>query len=105
MNSPACNFSPFFVSVRHWQANTFLRYLKNQLRYHTCRGTLAIWKSSWETKYSPVYLPEQWCVCSSNSQYIKDYTELLEGRQVKIPIMCLHLGHEKVVKFFKDLIK
>ena len=105
MNAPACNFSPFFYSARHQQAIDFLRKLANELKFKTCRGTLAIWKASWATKYAPVYLPEQFCVCGKNAEYIKDYSVLLKGQQVKIPVMCLHLGHKKVAEVFKDMIQ
>lgn len=100
MNAPACNFSPFFVSTQHKQANDFLRQLKTELHFNACRGTLAIWKASWKTKYSPVYLPEHWCVCAGNAEFIRNYKRYLRGQEVSIKPMMLHLGHEKVRKVF-----
>lgn len=98
--APACNFSPFFVYPRIEFAKIFLTHLLNELTFNVCRGTLAIWKASWQSGFTPVYLPEQWCVCAGNAQYIKNYAKLLKGQEVKIPPMMLHLGHKKVGKIF-----
>lgn len=98
--APACNFSPFFYCNINTAANIFMKELKDQLRNNVCRGTLAMWKASWQTGFSPVYLPEQWCVCGSNAEYIRDYTKVLQGKELSIPAMCLHLGHEAVKDAF-----
>lgn len=98
--APAVNFSPFFVSTKHKEATNFLRVLHNELLYRTCRGTLAIWKAMYETGYSPVILPEQWCVCASNAEYLRDRTEYLKSKEESIPVMMLHLGHWEVKKAF-----
>lgn len=103
--APACNFSPFFVAPKINGCNIFLEQLKNELRFNTCRGTLAIWKASWKTAFTPVYLPEQWCVCGSNAEYIKNYTKQLKGKEITIEPMMLHLGHEKVREVFESDIK
>jgi hypothetical protein len=98
--APACNFSPFFICTRFTKTNIFLNELLRQLKDNVCRGTLAIWKASWETKFTPIYLPEQWCVCGENAEYWKNYTIQLKGRQVKVDPIMLHLGHDNVKKIF-----
>lgn len=99
--APACNFSPFFYCNMYTAANGFMKELKDQLRNNVCRGTLAMWKASWQTGFSPVYLPEQWCVCGSNAEYIRDYKKVLRGKKLSIPVMCLHLGHDAVKMAFQ----
>lgn len=103
--APACNFSPFFVYPHAGLVCNFLHELEYQLRNKVCRGTLAIWKASWKSHITPVYLPEQWCVCGSSAEWIKNYTKILRGQTVNIPPMMLHLGHSEVQKVFKDIIK
>ena len=95
---PAVNFSPFFVYPHGGLTQNFLIELKNQLRNVPCRGTVAIIKAMWNTYYTPVILPEQWCVSASNAKYIKIHTEQLRGKQISIPAIMLHLGHEAVRK-------
>lgn len=92
----ACNFSPFFVQSCVGCTSNYLLQLAKELIENTCRVTLAMWKASWKTGYSPVILPEQWCVCGSNAKHIKGCTELLRGRSVNIPAIMLHLGHDAV---------
>lgn len=103
--SPAVNFSPFFVSPKHVQARNFLLTLQSELSDNVCRGTLAVTKASWQARFTPCYLPQQWCVCGEEAQYIKDYTQQLRGQQMPIPVMMLHLGHEETQRVFKDEIK
>lgn len=98
--APACNFSPMFVCPHTGYTTNFLHALLEELDVNVCRGTLAIFKASWKSQVTPVYLPEQWCICASNAEHIKNYTEQLRGQQVCIPPMCLHLGHEQVRKTF-----
>lgn len=100
---PAVNFSPFFTAPI--LAGKFLTYLKNELKNVACRGTVAIIKAMWNSKFTPVILPEQWCVCGSNAQYIKDYTKVLKGKTINIPPIMLHLGHDEVRKVFADVIE
>lgn len=102
---PAVNFSPFFVDPRQCSVRSFLGYLKNELQSIPCRGTVAIIKAMWGSKFTPVILPEQYCVCGSNAQYIKDYTKILKGKTIKISPIMLHLGHDEVRKVFADVIK
>lgn len=103
--APACNFSPFFYCNAKTSANLFMKELKNQLRNNVCRGTLAMWKASWQTGFTPILLPEQWCVCGSNAEHIRDYTKVLQGKNVRIPAMCLHLGHDAVRAAFAGYTK
>lgn len=103
---PAVNFSPFFV-YPPWQGGTVMRFLlnlENELRTVPCRGTIAVNKAMWKTNYTPVILPEQWCVCCENSEYLKNYSVQLKGKQIQIPNIMLHLGHDKVQEVFKDII-
>lgn len=96
---PAVNFSPFFVYPHHGLTSNFLSCLKNKLK-EPCRGTIVIYKAMWETHITPVILPEQWCVCASNSEYIKNHTEQLRGKDISIPTIMLHLGHDKVKEVY-----
>lgn len=99
--STACNFSPFFYRRGHSsQAAYFMIGIREELS-KGCRGTLAVWKASWDTKYTPLYLPEQWCVCGDHVEHIRDYTIQLKGQTVPIKPICLHLGHEAVRKAFR----
>lgn len=98
--APACNYSPMFVYPHCGLTANFLQQLKNELIYRTCRVTLAIWIASWKSQFTPVYLPEQYCVCGSNAEHIKNYTKQLKGQEIKIPPIMLHLGHEQVKKVF-----
>lgn len=97
---PAVNFSPFFVQAHVGSTGNFLYELKYQLETVPCRGTVAITKAMWITHYSPVILPEQWCVCASNAAYIKSHTEQLRGGQLSIETIMLHLGHDKVKEVY-----
>jgi hypothetical protein len=103
-HSPAVNFAPFFVSPKHNRARNFLITLQSELRDNTCRGTLAVTKASWQTGFTPLYLPQQWCVCGGEAEYIKQYTQQLRGQQMPIPPIMLHLGHEETQRVFKDEI-
>jgi hypothetical protein len=96
----ACNFSPFFVYPHCNHTRNFLSQLEKELRENVCRGTLAIWKASWKSQITPVYLPEQWCVCGENAEYIKNYSVLLQGKLTPVKPIMLHLGHEKVKEVF-----
>lgn len=98
---PAVNFSPFFVYPHNGHlTENFLLDLELQLRTQACRGTVAIIKAMWSSQFTPVILPEQWCVCGSNAQHIKDYTKVLKGQTINIKPVMLHLGHEEVRKVF-----
>lgn len=101
---PAVNFSPFFV-YPHAPicVSNFLSILKEELACKECRGTIAITKALWKTSppFMPVILPEQWCVCASNVEYIKNHTEFLRGQNKSIPTIMLHLGHDRVKKVFE----
>jgi hypothetical protein len=97
---PAVNFSPFFVNPLAGYAGNFLIELRNQLRNVPCRGTVAIIKAMWKSHYTPVILPEQWCVCTSNAEHIKNHTEQLRGKDISIPTIMLHLGHDKVKEVY-----
>lgn len=97
LRAPACNFSPFFVYPHCGYTANFLFCLEDELsKENVCRGTLAIWKASWKSGISPVYLPEQWCICGDYAEHFKNYSIMLKGRQVKVEPIMLHLGHEKV---------
>lgn len=100
---PAVNFSPFFV-YPHAPicVSNFLSILKEELACKECRGTIAITKALWKTSppFMPVILPEQWCVCASNVEYIKNHTEFLRGQNKSIPTIMLHLGHDRVKQVF-----
>ncbi|KKN75718.1 hypothetical protein LCGC14_0378220 [marine sediment metagenome] len=102
---PAVNFSPFFVSPKHVQARNFLLTLQSELRDNTCRGTLALNKAAWATRFNPVLLSEFWCVCGAEAQSIKDYTQQLQGQQCSIDPIMLHLGHQQTADVFKDEIE
>ena len=102
---PAVNFSPFFVYPHAGYASNFLRTLTYELKNVPCRGTVAIVKAMWNSQFTPVILPEQWCVCGSNAQHIKDYTKILRGQAVNINPIMLHLGHDEVRKVFADIIE
>ena len=98
MLMPALNFSPFFVYPHAGMTTNFLRALHIELKNIPCRGTVALIKAMWNSQIAPVILPEQWCVSASNARYIKSHTEQLRGKQVLIPTIMLHLGHEAVRK-------
>lgn len=103
--APAMNFSPFFVSPKHLQARNFLLALQSELRDNTCRGTLALNKAAWATRFSPVLLSEFWCVCGAEAQSIKQYSQRLRGQQRNIEPIVLHLGHQQTCVVFKDEIE
>lgn len=98
--APACNVSPMFVCRHHDSATTLLTAYLNELQ--TCmRGTQAFWRASWQTGITPMYLPEQWCVCGSNAKYIRDYKKTLKGKRMSIESMMLHWGQPEVREAFK----
>lgn len=98
-HAPACNVSPLFVCRHHDNAMALLNAYLTELQ--TCmRGTHAMWLASWKTGITPVYLPEQWCVCESNAVYIRDYTKVLRGKNHKIEPMMLHWGQSGVRQAF-----
>jgi len=98
----ACNFSPFFLAPI--LAGKYLSQLEYELIHNTCRVTLAMWKAGWKTRFTPVILPEQWCVCGSNAKHIKNYAKILKGMEMCVEPIMLHLGHKKVETVFKDMI-
>jgi len=101
---PACNMSPMFVCRLHDHAKFLIETYIEEL--HNCmRGTLAFWLASYRTGVTPLYLPEQWCVCESNATYIKNYKKPLLGRTHSIEPMMLHLGQKKVREVFKEMIE
>ena len=104
MFAPAHNFSPMFVSLRDERACSWLSKTRDILQDRTCRGTLAIWRAMWATGFTPVNLPMQWCVCGAEAQYIRDYTKRLKGRDITIPPIMLHLGHEETERVYRDII-
>lgn len=98
-HAPACNMSPMFVCKLHQSADILIRAYIEELQ--TCmRGTLAFWRASWKTGITPVYLPEQWCVCASSAKHIQTYTKVLQGRVHSIEPMMLHWGQKEVQSVF-----
>lgn len=95
--APACNLSPLYVSSRNKNCVELLKVFMKELENKVCRGTLAIWKAIWKTGITPLYLPEQWCVCGSNAHHLKNYTNATVGR---ISPIFAHWGHPKVQKEF-----
>ena len=102
--APAHNFSPLFVSTTDARATQWLWATQKELANRTRRGTLAVWKAMWSTGFTPVNLPQQWCVCGAEAAYIRDYTQRLKGRDLPIPPIMLHLGHMETRKEFGALI-
>lgn len=101
--APACNVSPMFVCRGHGRAVNLLHAYRAELQ--TCmRGTLAFWKASWKTGITPVYLPEQWCVCASNARYIRDYEKTLQGKTYNVEPLMLHWGQQGVRDIFKEVL-
>ena len=100
----ACNMSPMFVSSIHPSSKDLLdSYL---IELQSCmRGTLAFWFASWNTGITPLYLPEQWCVCASNAKYIRDYKKVIQGQSVPIEPIMLHWGQQEVRNVFKDIMQ
>jgi len=97
--APACNVSPLFFSRRVSRANEFMEDYIKCLKVCN-RGTLAFWMSSWRTGFTPVYLPEQWCVCEGNAKYIRDYRKRLQGKDIPIEPIMLHWGQKGVREAF-----
>lgn len=102
-HAPACNVSPMFVCKHHDSAVTLLSAYLEELQ--TCmRGTHAMWRASWKTGITPVYLPEQWCVCESNAVYMRDYKKVLRGKEYRVEPMMLHWGQRGVRQAFKETV-
>jgi hypothetical protein len=100
--APSCNMSPMFFSANIPTARELLITYEKELM--TCmRGTLAFWKASWKTGVTPLYLPEQWCVCASNAKYIRDYKKILQGKIYSIEPIILHWGQAEVREIFKGI--
>jgi hypothetical protein len=98
----ACNYSPFFYCKEHRTSRIFMRCLEAEL-LKGYRGTLAVWVASYKSGYTPLYLPEQWCVCGDYAEHLRDYTIQLKGETVPISPICLHLGHDKVKEIFDEM--
>jgi hypothetical protein len=99
---PACNMSPMFACRLHDHARQLLEAYIEEL--HNCmRGTLAFWLASYRTAITPLYLPEQWCVCGSSAKFIRDYKKTLQGRTYPIEPMMLHWGQAEVREVFKGV--
>jgi len=99
-HAPACNVSPMFVCRHHDAATTLLSAYLEELQV-CMRGTHAFWRASWRTGITPVYLPEQWCVCGSSAKYIRDYKKTLNGKSISVEPMMLHWGQPEVREAFK----
>jgi hypothetical protein len=99
-HATACNVSPMFVCRHHDNATALLNAYLEELQV-CMRGTHAFWRASWRTGVTPVYLPEQWCVCGSNAKYIHAYKKTLKGKSVSIEPMMLHWGQAEVRETFK----
>ena len=95
----ACNFSPFFYCREITIASVFMRCLEQEL-LRGYRGTLAVWVAAYKSGYTPLYLPEQWCVCGDYAEHLRDYSIRLKGEIVPVSPICLHLGHDKVREVF-----
>lgn len=92
---PACNMSPMFACRLHDHAKILLEAYIEELN-NCMRGTLAFWLASYRTGITPLYLPEQWCLCESNVQYFKNYKKRLQGRDYPIEPIMLHWGQKGV---------
>jgi hypothetical protein len=102
--APACNVSPMFVCRLHSHAKLLIEAYIDELR--SCmRGTLAFWLASWRTGITPLYLPEQWCVCASNASHIKNYKKRLQEVMYSIEPIVLHWGQSGVREVFKDMVQ
>ena len=99
---PACNVSPLFFSRKWSRAVEFMEGYIECLKVCN-RGTLAFWMASWRTGFTPVYLPEQWCVCEGNAKYIRDYKKHLQGKDISIEPIMLHWGQKGVREAFPDV--
>lgn len=101
-HAPACNMSPLFVSRTSIQAQTLICAYMIELQ--TCmRGTLAFWKASWKTGITPLYLPEQWCVCGSSAKFIKNLKKPLQGKVQTIESIMLHWGQPEVREVYNGM--
>lgn len=99
---PACNMSPMFACRLHDRGKRLLGAYIEEL-YNCMRGTLAFWLASYRTGITPLYLPEQWCVCGSSAKFIRDYTKSLQGRTYPIEPIMLHWGQAEVREIFKGV--
>jgi len=100
----ACNMSPMFACRQVSSCRTLLlRYLQ-ELVHNACRGTLAIWKASWQTGITPLYLPSTWCVCGDDVHYMQSHViDVLRKRtkDSRVRPVMLHWGHKLVQREFK----
>ena len=82
----ALNMSPISFYKSNEQGRKILDEYCNNMLQKNMRGPLVMWRSIWKIGFNPYLLPPQWCVC-------------LEHCGVGDEII-LHLGHEKVKKFY-----
>lgn len=100
--APALNFSPMFVDMENSRSHIFMEQLQFILK-GAFRGTIALWIAALETGIVPLILPEQWCVCGSNAEHLKNYSKRLSGTETAIEPMLIHYGHRKVREVFPGL--
>lgn len=85
-NGYALNSAIYAFETRNMAARNCLEEFCEIMLQAPVRAPLALWRAIYRTGYFPCLLPPQWCVCEA---------DLGIGEEI-----VLHVGHEKVRKFY-----
>ncbi len=82
----AYNNSPIAFYTKNNIAREYLEVCSQIMLSEPSRCPLVMWKAAWETAFSPLILPPQWCLCQGQEGI---------GNEV-----ILHVGHPSVAKYY-----
>ena len=99
----AVNMSPMYVDRRKTSVKYFLKSLMENLLEKPCRGTLAFSKTMIETGFTPLILPETYCVGRNNAEFWRDYSFMYREKKFDVKPIMLHFGQPKVREVFLDI--
>ena len=86
-NTYAVNMSPISLYTSDVDSRDILSNYVEEIKTTPIRGPTAMWRAIWKSKSNPYLLPPQWCVCQEHCGI---------GGEI-----MLHVGHEKVRKYYK----
>lgn len=91
----ANNMGVIFLNTTNNDVGHVTDYYLSFMKSHPCRGPVAMAVACWRRKFSPYFLPEEWCACGG-------YTAFKQRSGKQIPPVFLHVGHPDVNQWFEN---
>jgi len=89
------NMGVIFLDTTNHDVKHLLDYYLAFMEKYTCRGPVAMAVACWRRRFTPYFLPEEWCACGG-------YVKFKERTRKQIRPVFLHVGHADVEEWFKN---